>query len=153
MVSSSWKSGLAGVATCYLNNQSLWWTVLHLMVCKQAAVLDAEAVGNVSKAKVMTPLFLSLCLEHALHDETKFTDMSWYLKGYSFPRTRATMPNPESHVMIWLSVNWRGQEQTKCLLELHRCTSHSWPCKGAIWVSNTKGALQGRCRWSSTSQI
>ena len=40
------------------------------MVCKQTATLGAEAMGTVREDEVMAPLFLSLCLEHAWHDET-----------------------------------------------------------------------------------
>lgn len=141
MISSSWKSRLAGVsATCYLSNQSLWRTVLHLMVCEESATLGAEAMGTVREDKIMTPLFLSLCLELALGDES-FLFHSGISKDTLSLWTRVTMPKPESHFVIWLSVNWRGQEWTKHFLELNRCMNHSCFSKCAIWVSNNKGVL------------
>jgi len=56
-----------------------------MMICKQTATLGAETKGTVREDKIMTPLFLSLSLEHALYKEAKLPASSWYLRGYCFP--------------------------------------------------------------------
>lgn len=41
---------------------------MNVMVCKQTATPGAEVMGTVRENKVITALFLSLYLEHDLHE-------------------------------------------------------------------------------------